>query len=92
MARRPSVTPAIKLTTTLPEDTHAILTLHLWSDLEGRVPPGAYQRFFVERIREFFSTASLDLAPYIGGVQGDFIVRGSPTAIRLLNKLLKGEL
>ena len=42
-----------KLTTTLPEDLRAKLDLHLWSELEQRVPVGAYQRFLVERIVEY---------------------------------------
>jgi hypothetical protein len=45
----------IKLTTTLPEDVWLRLTAYLHSDLEGRVPVGAYQKFIIERINEFFA-------------------------------------
>lgn len=55
MPRRPNIIRPSKLTTVLPEDIRAKLDLHLWSELEGRVPQGAYQKFLVERIQEFFS-------------------------------------
>ncbi len=55
MSRPPNILRPIKLTTTLPEDIHAKLTLYLYSEAEGRVPAGAYQRFLVDRITEFFS-------------------------------------
>lgn len=57
MARPPSIIRSVKLTTMLPEDIWSRLTLHLYSELEGRVPVGAYQRFLVERIREYFEHA-----------------------------------
>jgi hypothetical protein len=53
--RPPNITRPVKLTTTLPEDIRAKLDLFLYSELEGRVPKGAYQAFFLERIREFFA-------------------------------------
>lgn len=46
--------PSVKLTTRLPLDLHTRLAAHLYSPLEGRIPLGAYQAFFSERIREFF--------------------------------------
>lgn len=44
----------VKLTTYLPEDLRAKLDLHLYSEVEGRVPHGAYSKFLAERVREFF--------------------------------------
>ena len=79
-----------KLTTTLPEDLRAKLDLHLWSELEQRVPVGAYQRFLVERIVEYFNSTSLDIGEYLG-LPTSAWVRGTPAAIELLrNKLEKG--
>lgn len=54
--RRPNVIRPIKLNISLPEDIRAKLDLYLYSEAEGRVPMGAYQRFFIERINEFFSS------------------------------------
>ncbi len=48
----------------LPEDERARLDLHLWSEVEGRVPKGQYQAFFVERLREFFGWRRLDLGAW----------------------------
>lgn len=53
--RQPNIVRPTKLTMALPEDIRAKLDLHLWSDVEGRVPKGAYQKFFLERINEFFT-------------------------------------
>jgi len=75
----------------LPPDAHARLLLHLHSDLEGRVPYGAYSSFFAERIREFFSHKHLDLAPWLNCEPGAFIVSGSPEAIRQLKSALTGD-
>lgn len=56
MARRPSIVKNRDLHICLPPDLMGKLDLFLWSDLEQRVPQGAYQRFFSERIVEFFDT------------------------------------
>jgi len=89
MSRQPDVIRPIKLTTTLPEDIRAKLDLYLWSDLEGRIPKSAYQRFFLERIMEFFDYRSLDIGQFCD-IPTSAIVRGSPTTIALLTKLLGG--
>ncbi len=88
MPRQPDLVRPVKLTTTLPEDIRARLDLHLFSELEQRVPKSAYQRFFVERINEFFGWRRLDLAPWTDSPPGAFIVAGTPEAIRALEKAL----
>lgn len=57
--RHPNIIRPIKLTTTLPEDIRAKLDLHLYSDVEGRVPNGAIQKFLIARIQEFFGEPDL---------------------------------
>lgn len=64
MPRKPETDRPIDLHLTLPESVHGRLTLFLHSELENRVPKGAFQRFFLERIRDFFDSKRLDLAPY----------------------------
>ena len=56
MSRRPNIIPSTRLTLRLPEDIRAKLDLYLFSDLEGRVPLGRYQEFFVARTKEFFES------------------------------------
>jgi hypothetical protein len=56
--RRPNVIPSIPITTHIPLDVHNQLAAYLYSPVEGCIPRGAYQKFFVERIREFFSKES----------------------------------
>jgi hypothetical protein len=90
MTRRPSPIKTIKLTTTLPQDIHTQLSLHLYSELEGCIPPASFQRFISARCREFFSERRLDLAPYVGSLPGEVFVHGSPAALRLLVKALTG--
>lgn len=81
--------PSVNLTTSLPLDVMTQLNAHLYSKLEGRVPFGGHQRFFVERIREFFSSDHLDLAAYAKTSPGAITVSGTPEAIQILKGLLK---
>lgn len=55
MARPSNILESKDLHVMIPEDIYARMKLHLWSDVQSRVPLGAYQRFIVERIREFFT-------------------------------------
>lgn len=63
----------------LPSSLRARLDLHLVSDLEGRVPKGAYQTFFAERLREFFEEERWE-------VQAGLVVRGTKEAIEQVKK------
>lgn len=58
MANRPKVMPSVKLNIALPLDSWTLLTSHLYSQAEGRVPKSAYQKFFIERINEYFKGAN----------------------------------
>ena len=91
MSRRPNLIPSVQLNLALPLDTHTKLTAHLYSELEGRVPLGAYQRFLVERIREYFHHEHLDLAPWSSVDSGLLIVSGDPLTITHLKKVLAHE-
>jgi hypothetical protein len=62
--------------------------LFLWSVVEGRVPKGAYQKFLVERIQDFFSMDSLDMSKVINIPSGNPVISGSPEAIKILCQLL----
>ena len=70
MPKPANVTPTQKLNVALPGDLHAQLSLHLFSDLEGRVPQGAYARFLAPLLREYFAQAHLDLAEWTGAEAG----------------------
>jgi hypothetical protein len=76
-----SIIRPVKLTTTFPEDIRVRLDLHLFSEIEQRVPKGAYQAFLVERIRKFFSNKQLQLP------SGAWI-EGPPEAIAFVEELL----
>lgn len=91
MPRRPNLIPPVKLTIALPSDVEARLRLHLYSELEGRVPMGSHQRFFMERIAEYFNHRHLDLAPWTGAEPGAFIVSATPETLVVLERALKGE-
>lgn len=75
--RTPNIQRPIKLTTNLPEDIRARLDLHLFSEVEGRVPKGAYSVFLIDRIRDFFDSTSIDLHTYFPHLpEGDYVLRG----------------
>ena len=54
MPPRRLITPSRPLTISLSEPVLGKLEKFLVSDRLGKVPKGAYQRFFTERIEEFF--------------------------------------
>lgn len=90
MPRRPNIIRPVQTLITLPEDIRARLDLHLYSDLEGRVPHGEYQRFFVARILEFFGHERLDLAPFLVGTQpGTCVISGPPETIAALKRIMQ---
>jgi hypothetical protein len=47
--------PTEKIHISLPEDLRRRLELDLWSDLEGRVPKGAYKRFFTTLLGDYYA-------------------------------------
>lgn len=56
MKGRPAnIIPSSRLELQIRADMRARLDIHLFSDVEGRVPKGAYAAFFDQRLREFFS-------------------------------------
>ena len=89
MGRRPHVIPSTQLNLAVPEDLFAKLTLHLYSELEGRVPHGSYSRFLCERIREYFTHQHLELAPYVGSEPGALSIQGRPEAIAAIKRALE---
>lgn len=91
MPRKAAIVPNRGLNTTLPADLRGRLDLFLFSEVEGRVPMGAYQRFFTARTLEFFNDKSLDLAPFLGTMPGEFVVRGPISAIEALLNHLRQE-
>jgi hypothetical protein len=53
---RPSkLIPSERLGVYIPRDLKVRIDLHLFSEVEGRVPSGAYSKFAEERFREFFN-------------------------------------
>lgn len=53
MPRPKNIIRPIHLKTSLPEDLRTWLDLHLWSEVECRVPMGAYQRLIVQLLRDY---------------------------------------
>jgi len=88
MARPKNAVPSTLLNVAIPEDIRGRLDLHLFSELEGRVPHGAYSRFIVDQLKGFFSDKRIDLALYVPGVPNGTLVRGSPEVVALLEEIL----
>lgn len=61
MPRPPNVRPTVSLHFKLDKELKAILESLLYSEVEGRVPVGAYQEFIETRLREYFTWGILDL-------------------------------
>lgn len=89
MPRPAKIVPSTPLFLRLPVDIRAKLDLVLFSEVEGCVPRGAYQEFFVERIKEFLTSESLDLAIFIPHTHpGTAVVRGRGETIEQLKRIL----
>ena len=86
--KRPNIIPSQQLNVALPLPLYMQLSAHLYSELEGRVPHGAYSRFLIELLRARFSEGALDLAPWLGSPAGAFVVSGpAETLLALKEKL-----
>lgn len=88
MPRPPNIIRPTYLHMALPEDARTKLDLLLHSPLEGRVPKGAYQKFFLERMWEFFTWRRLALTPY--GFPEGYFVAGPKGMLDTLETKLKG--
>lgn len=87
MPRKPNIDPPVSLRLMLPESIRTRLDLLLFSEIEGRVPLGKYQEFFLERLAEYFNNRPLDLTAY--GIPGT--VSGPKDVIELLERKLNGN-
>jgi hypothetical protein len=92
MPRSARSIPNVKIRISFSAELAVKLTASLYSEVEGRVPKGAYQSLFEQLLREHFSSRTFDLAPFSGSPPGIFYVRGAPSAIIVLEKALKGEI
>lgn len=55
MGRPKKAIPSIEKKISIPEDVCAVVDLSLWSELEGRVPHGAWSRYITGLIRRDIS-------------------------------------
>lgn len=90
MPKTPNLIPSKHLNVALPLPVLTQLNLELYSELEGRVPHGAYSRFLTELIREHFASRVIDIGPRIDPnlPVGVFLLRGEADALELLEKVL----
>lgn len=89
MGKPQNVIPTQKIHVTLPITLLTRLATELWSDAEGRVPFGAYMKFFSSLLEKYFASETLDLSPYINSPSGTFLVSGDSASIEQLKERLK---
>jgi len=89
MARPAAVDPAIPLTVHVPAEAYRKMTIHLFSELEGRVPRGAYASFLGQLIRAFFSSAYLDISEHTMADAGTYVVHGNAETLEILKSMLE---
>jgi hypothetical protein len=89
MPRRAAITPNRILTTSLPADLATRVELLLWSDVEGKIPYGAWQEFLVKLIREYFANRNMDLGPFLNSLPGVHVISGSDHTLSALLTHLK---
>lgn len=90
MPKPPNLIPSKQLNVALPLPLLTQLNLELYSELEGRVPHGAYSRFLVDLLRKHFNEEVMDLGPYLGTdfPVGVYLVQGTPETIDALRRIL----
>lgn len=89
MPKPKNIVPSHYLNVAIPLPTFTKLVMHLNSDLEGRVPHGAFSKFLTELLEGFFTEAHVDLSAYDPGLPPDlYILRGPSEAIRVLERKL----
>ena len=86
MPNRPKLDRPVLLHLSLPETVRARLDLFLYSPMETRVPKGAYQGFFLERLREFFDWRRLSLEEK-GFPPGSFVAGDKATIDEIERRL-----
>lgn len=87
MANRKLSIPRRRVDIYISIDLWAKLDLQLFSDTEGRVPYGEYSNFFETRLRDYFESDYLLLAPF--GIEG--MVKGPSGVIEMLKKMLEQQ-
>lgn len=73
----------------LSSSAYVKLAAFLYSPVEGRIPKGAWAKFFTERIEEYFGWTRLDLHPY--GMPQGFFVRGPKEMVEKLERRLQSD-
>ena len=84
MPRPKLLSPIAPLKVHIDADLKTRLDAVLFSELEERIPQGAYQRFFNKFLTQALTFKPLDLAPFLGTNPGEAIVRGDPNTIARL--------
>lgn len=66
------------------------LELYLYSEAEQRIPHAARQKFFTERMKEFFGRGHVDLSVYFPALAPGSLVYGPQALVDHLRKILEG--
>lgn len=102
MSRPPNIIRPSTVNLGIPEDVKARLMLYLYSPAERRVPNGAYSRFMVDRISEFFARQVLipppgEIARLLAELKSSFDMiasladHGGPEALQTIASWAKGS-
>lgn len=86
MPRPKSLNPPEYLRVALDQSLKARLSILLYSEVEQRIPKGAWQQFMEARLREFFEWRRVDLSPY-GFPPGYFITGPAEMSEAVVQKL-----
>lgn len=76
MPRKAAVTPNRDIHVWLPADLKTRAELLLYSEVEGRVPKGAWQGLITKLLREYFDHKPLDLSPFLDAMPGVHVITG----------------
>jgi hypothetical protein len=88
--RKPNVNPSTTLNLSLPLEIRTRLDLLLYSEVEERVPKGAYMKFISGLIGDFFTYKKCDFSHELAAPPGSHVIHARAETIHALTKALQG--
>lgn len=89
--RKPLIRPTRSLHLHIDAELADVVDRTLYSEVELRVPKGAYQMFITEAIVRMLKQQPLDLSPWAGSVPSEHVVYAYPGTKEVLAKLLNQD-
>ena len=89
MGRMKSANPSKRVEIWLPGDLYSRVSSELWSDLEGKIPFGAWTRWLQTLADLHYNSVQIDASLYAPELPIGSLLSGDPATISALKRLLE---